>query len=193
MQTLWPVGRERVIWGPAVEKLWCVTKAQQRQVWVQAGQASRELSLPRGFRCLKPMFPKGAVTATAPLSSAWPTPSSMDSGAGCWTFPPWQGWGTSHCSSNGRLKPWEHASAGTPWSWGPKLPACGEEWSVSAPPSTPKLSSHPGAPRLHPTHSTLVPSPAPCCPHGPQHPQGQALVKEASDLQHFFSVWINKL
>lgn len=32
----------------------CVTKAQQRQVWVQAGQGSRELSLPRGFRCLKP-------------------------------------------------------------------------------------------------------------------------------------------
>lgn len=32
----------------------CVTKARQRQVWVQAGQVSRELSLPRGFRCLKP-------------------------------------------------------------------------------------------------------------------------------------------
>lgn len=54
MQTLWPVGQEKVIWGPAVEKLKCVTKAQQRQVWVQAGQVSRELSLPRGFRCLKP-------------------------------------------------------------------------------------------------------------------------------------------
>lgn len=53
MQTLWPVGQEEVIWGPAVEKLRCVTKAQQRQVWVQTGQVSWELSLPRGFRCLK--------------------------------------------------------------------------------------------------------------------------------------------
>lgn len=44
---------------------------------------------------------------------------------------------------------------------------------------------------LHPTHSTLVPSPAPCCPHGPQHPQGQALAKEPSDLQHSLSLWIN--
>lgn len=62
---------------------------------------------------------------------------------------------------------------------------------MSACPSTPKLFSHPGAPRLHPTHSTLVPFPAPCCPHGPQHPEGQALPKEPSNLQHSFSLWIN--
>lgn len=58
--------------------------------------------------------------------------------------------------------------------------------------STPKLSSHPRAPRLHPTHSTLVPSPVPCCPHGPQHSQGQAQATEPANLQHS-SLQINDL
>lgn len=62
---------------------------------------------------------------------------------------------------------------------------------MSACPSTPKLFSHPGAPRLHPTHSTFVLFAAPYCPHGPQHPEGQALPKEPSNLQHSFSLWIN--
>lgn len=63
--------------------------------------------------------------------------------------------------------------------------------SLCQPIQVPPNSSYPGARRLHPTHSTLVPSRAPCCPHGPQHSQGQALAKESSDLQHSFSLQIN--
>lgn len=131
------------------------------------------------------MFPKGAVTATAPLSWRLAHPKHHGHGGRLLDLPPVAGMGHFPL-----LLRWETQalgallSAGTPWSCGPKLRPHGEERSASACPSIPKLFSHPGAPRLHPTHSTLVPSPAPCCPHGPQHLQSQALGKEPSDLQH---------
>lgn len=123
------------------------------------------------------------MTATTPLSRRLAHPKQWGHGgrlldlspmAGMRHFPPpcWEG---GH-------QPWKHPSSGMLRPWGPNLPPCvvarkGLCQTLQAPPNHP---SHPRAPRLHPTTSTHVPSPAPSCPCGPQQPQGQALGKENS-------------
>lgn len=112
-------------------------------------------------------------------------------GTGCWTFPHGRDGALPTAPPMGDSSPESRLQQG---HLGPRDPSSGlmvKNGSVAACPSTPKLSSHPGALRLHPTHSTLVPYPALRCPHGPQHREGQALAEEPSNLQHSFSLWIN--
>lgn len=81
------------------------------------------------------MFPKGAVTATAPLS--WHLAHPKQHGHRDWLLdlPPMAGMGHFLL-----LLRWETSA----WSWGPKLQPRGEEWSVSVCPNYPPTLEHPG-------------------------------------------------
>lgn len=136
------------------------------------------------------MFPKGAVIATAPLSrrlahpkGQGPRGSLVDlplmAGMGHFRLPHWEG---GH-------QPWEHPSAGTPQPWAPQLPPHivvrkGLCQPLEAPPNHP---SHPRAPRLRPTSSTLITSPAPSCPCAQQQPWSSPGQGAPPDLRQPFN------
>ena len=123
------------------------------------------------------------MTATAPLSRRLAYPKRRGRGGRLLVLPLVAGMGHFPLPRwEGGHQPWEHPSTGTPRPWGPELPPRvvarkGLCQPLQAPPNHP---SHAGAPRLCPTSSTLNPSPAPCCPCGPQQPQGRAPGKEPS-------------
>lgn len=100
-------------------------------------------------------------------------------GMGHFRLPHWEG---GH-------QPWEHPSAGTPRPWAPQLPPHvvarkGLCQPLQAPPNHP---SHPRAPRLCPTSSTLITSPAPCCPCAQQQPWSSPGQGAPPDLQRPFT------
>lgn len=103
------------------------------------------------------MFPKGAVTATAPLSRHLAHPKQQGRRDRLLDLPAVVGMGhfPLPCLDGGQ-QPWEHPSAGMPYPWEPQLPLCfvAREGLCQPLQITPPTLEHPGC----------VPPPAPTSP-----------------------------